>query len=182
MGKIHTEIDRKSANWIEQQRMFFVATAPISREGLVNLSPKGLDSFRILDAHTVAYLDLTGSGIETIAHVKENARITIMFCAFEGSPKILRIYDHGEVIEKSNPRFNSLKSKFPNYKGARAIIIIKIKRVADSCGFGIPVYHFQQQRDTLINWAKSKGGKGIKSYQKEHNKQSLDKLKGLEMN
>ncbi len=182
MGKTYKEIDRKSANWIEQQRMFFVATAPISGEGLVNLSPKGLDSFRILNPHTVAYLDLTGSGIETIAHLKENARITIMFCAFEGSPKILRIYGHGEVIEKSNPKFNSLKYKFPNYKGARAIIIIKIIRVADSCGFGIPVYHYQKQRDTLINWTENKGGKGINAYQKEHIKLSLDKLKGLELN
>ena len=154
MGKIYNKIDDKSANWIEQQRMFFVATAPISGEGLVNLSPKGLDSFRILDAHTVAYLDLTGSGIETIAHVKENARITIMFYAFEGPPKILRIHGHGEVIEKSNPRFNSLISKFIKFKSTRAIIIIKIKRVANSCGFGIPIYHFHQQRDTLIKWAK----------------------------
>jgi len=182
MGKIYNKIDDKSANWIEQQRMFFVATAPISGEGLVNLSPKGLDSFRILDAHTVAYLDLTGSGIETIAHVKENARITIMFCAFEGPPKILRIHGHGEVIEKSNPRFNSLISKFIKFKSARAIIVIKIKRVANSCGYGIPVYHYQQQRDTLIKWAENKGERGIRAYQIEHNEQSLDKLKGLEMN
>ena len=182
MGKIYNKIDDKSANWIEQQRMFFVATAPISGEGLVNLSPKGLDSFRILDAHTVAYLDLTGSGIETIAHVKENARITIMFCAFEGPPKILRIHGHGEVIEKSNPRFNSLISKFIKFKSARAIIVIKIKRVANSCGYGIPVYYYQQQRDTLIKWAENKGERGIRAYRKEHNEQSLDKLKGLEMN
>ena len=182
MGKTYKEIDRKSANWIEEQRMFFVATAPISGEGLVNLSPKGLDSFRILDPHTVAYLDLTGSGIETIAHVKENARITIMFCSFEGPPKILRIYGQGEIIEKSNPRFSTLISKFIKFKSARAIIVINIKRVANSCGFGIPIYHFQQQRDTLINWAENKGEKGINAYHKEHNEQSLDKLKGLEMN
>ena len=182
MGKTYKEIDSKSANWIEQQKMFFVATAPISGEGLVNLSPKGLDSFRILDPQTVAYLDLTGSGIETIAHVKENARIAIMFCAFEGQPNILRIHGHGEVIEKSNPRFNSLISKFIKFKSTRAIIIIKIKRVANSCGFGIPIYHFHQQRDTLIKWAKNKGERGIKAYHKEHNEQSLDKLMGLEMN
>ncbi len=181
MGKIYKEINSKQVIWIEQQKMFFVATAPLSGEGLINLSPKGLDSFRVLNPHTVAYLDLTGSGVETIAHVKENARITIMFCAFDGSPKILRIHGHGEVIEKSNPRFNSLKSKFTKFKSTRAIIVVGIKRVADSCGFGIPVYHFHQQRDTLINWAENKGEKGIIAYQMEHNKQSLDNLMGLEI-
>ena len=104
-----------------------------------------------------------------------------MFCAFDGSPKILRIHGHGEVIEKNHPRFNSLKSKFAKFKSARAIIVVKIKRIADSCGLGIPVYNYQHQRDTLINWAENKGEKGIIAYQLEHNKQSLDNLMGLEI-
>src|SRR5262245_25843472 len=113
MGKVYDAIDASLADFIRAQRMFFVATAPLDAEGHVNLSPKGLDSFAIIDPHTVAYLDLTGSGVETIAHLRENGRITICFCAFEGPPKTLRLYGSGSVIPRGEPEFEALAARFP---------------------------------------------------------------------
>src|SRR5262245_63376087 len=115
MGKVYDAIDGPIADFIRAQRVFFVATAPLAAEGHVNLSPKGLDSFAILDPHTVAYIDLTGSGIETVAHLRENGRITICFCAFEGPPKILRLSGRGEAIEPGHPDFTALAARFPAY-------------------------------------------------------------------
>ena len=179
MGKIFQKIDARLSHWIKQQKMFFVSTAPLSKDGLVNCSPKGLDSFRILDELSVAYLDLTGSGVETIAHLKENQRITIMFCAFEGPPKILRLYGKGEVLVNGSEEFQSLIHLFPNYLGARSIIKIKLHRIADSCGYAVPLYEFKKDRDTLLLWAERKGADAIEAYKEEKNKQSLDGLEGL---
>lgn len=180
MGKEYAELDAKLSDWIKGQQMFFVATAPRSDEGWVNLSPKGLDgTFQILDSQTVAYLDFTGSGVETIAHLKENGRITVLFCAFNGAPNLLRLYGKGEPIEPHHPEFSALLGKFPTYPDVRSIIKIQVERIADSCGFGVPFYEYQGQRDTLIKYAEEKGPQGMEIYRRENNVKSLDGLPGL---
>ncbi len=182
MGKIYEQIDDKLSKWINEQQMFFVGTAPLDQEGLVNLSPKGLDgTFQILDSHTVAYLDLTGSGVETIAHLKENGRITLLFCAFTGAPNLLRLYGQGEPLEPHHPEFNTLLARFTSYPAVRSIIRVKVDRIADSCGFGVPIYEYQGERDTLIKYAENKGPEGMAQYRRENNSVSLDGLKGLEL-
>lgn len=179
MGKVHEQIDEKLAEWIRKQRMFFVATAPRNDEGLINCSPKGLDTFRILDAQTVAYLDLTGSGVETIAHLKENGRIVVMFCAFEGPPNIVRLHGTGEVLEPTHPDFATLLPLFPEIPGTRALIRVQVARVSDSCGYAVPRYSFKEDRDALIKYAEHKGPDGMDTYRARNNRQSLDGLPGL---
>ena len=171
--------DRDRA-FIAKQRMFFVATAPLAGDGLVNLSPKGLDgTFAVIDDRTVAYLDLTGSGIETLAHLRENGRVCIMFNAFEGPPNILRIQGRGEAIEPGEAGFDALAAHFPALPGVRCIIKVTADRVADSCGFGVPFYEYKGQRDTLTQWAEKKGQDGVTKYQQGKNRKSLDGLPGL---
>ena len=179
MGKLYDQITPTLADWLGQQRIFFVATAPLSMSGLLNCSPKGMDTFRILDPQTVAYLDLTGSGIETIAHLRENGRIVFMFCSFDGSPKILRLYGTGEVITGDLPDFESLRALFPDYPGARSVIRARLTRIADSCGYAVPRYDYAGDRDGLIRWAESKGSDGVTQYRREKNVHSLDGLLGL---
>lgn len=179
MGKVFKSLEPQIEQWIKDQKVFFVSTAPMTKDGLVNCSPKGLDSFRVLDDRTVAYLDLAGSGVETIAHLKENQRITLMFCAFEGPPKILRLYGKGEVMEKGSPEFDQLKHLFPGYTGARSIIRVHIHRIADSCGFGVPNYQFTSDRDALTKWADKKGDSGVEEYVETKNRLSLDGLPGI---
>jgi predicted pyridoxine 5'-phosphate oxidase superfamily flavin-nucleotide-binding protein len=179
MGKLYDTITPKLQAWIQEQQLFFVATAPLAQEGHINCSPKGLDSFRVLDERTVAYIDLTGSGVETIAHLKENERITILFCALSGAPKILRLYGKGEVLPKGSESYDQLKTEFPTYDGARAIIRIHVSRIADSCGYSVPRYEYVEQRDTLLQWADRKGQQGIEDYKKEKNASSIDGLPGL---
>lgn len=177
MGKTFEAVDAKLQGFIEKQKMFFVATAPRSDEGLVNLSPKGLDgTLAILDGHTIAYLDLTGSGVETIAHLRENGRICLMFCAFEGPPRIVRIHGTGEVLEPGDLEFDELIERFANHPGARAIIRIRASRISDSCGFGVPLYDYRGERDQLQRWAEKKGPEGIAQYQRDNNMHSLDGL------
>ncbi len=182
MGKLFETITPQLQEWITHQKMFFVATAPLSENGHINCSPKGLDSFRILDGNTVAYQDLTGSGIETIAHIKENKRIVIMFCAFDGPPKIVRIHGEGEVITPSDKEFNKLNPLFPERIGVRAYIKIKATRISDSCGYSVPLYDFKEHRDVLDKYAANKGEEGMKKYQQEHNQESIDGLEGLKAN
>ena len=155
--------------------MFFVASAPLSGDGHVNVSPKGLDCFRILSPSSVAYLDLTGSGNETAAHLHENGRITFMFCAFTGSPRIVRLYGIGHVVLAETPQWAELIDRFPVYPGARQIMTAEISRVQTSCGFGVPLMEYVQQRDTLLRWAESKGGH-LSSYREEKNARSIDGL------
>jgi hypothetical protein len=181
MGKVYEAIDEKLAAWIQQQHIFFVATAPRSDEGLVNCSPKGLDTFRILDPQTVAYLDLTGSGVETIAHLKENGRIVIMFCAFTGAPDIVRLHGKGSVLEPDHPDFAELIGRFPTLPGVRSIIRVAVQRVSDSCGYGVPRYSYQDERDALIKYAENKGPAGMAAYRAQKNKRSLDGLPGVSM-
>lgn len=179
MGKIFKEITTPLKTWVAQQKLFFVSTAPLSQEGLVNCSPKGMDSFRIIDEHTVAYIDLIGSGVETIAHLKENQRITIMFCAFDGPPKILRFYGKGEAYIKDSVAYEELKHLFPEYINARAIIKINVHRIADSCGYAVPKYEFKEDRQVLSDWAKRKSKEELVAYVKEKNTESLDGLEGI---
>ena len=180
MGQVYDVIDETLKKFILRQRLFFVATAPLSRDGLVNLSPKGLDSLRVLDDRTVAYADLTGSGVETVAHLKENSRIALMFCAFEGPPKIVRLHGRGEVIERSDDRFEAFRTRFPARTGLRRFVRIDCQRISDSCGWGVPLYEFHGQRPQLLAWADKKGADGVTRYQREENRESLDGLPGME--
>lgn len=178
MGKTYDAITDSLREFIQAQQMFFVATAPLG-QGLVNLSPKGLDSLRILDPHTVAYADLTGSGIETVAHLKDNPRIVLMFCAFAGPAKIVRLHGQGDVVEMHSPEFAALAGQFPEYLGVRAIIRVRCTRISDSCGFGVPLYDFKGQRTLLLDASKGKGELGLQAYRTEKNVKSVDGLPGI---
>ena len=179
MGRAFPVLDDRLIEFIRSQQMFFVATAPLSAEGHVNLSPKGLDSFRVLGDRTVAYLDLVGSGIETVAHLRENGRIILMFCAFSGAPRILRLHGRGEVLEPGHEEFRRLQAFFPSHSGVRAIIRICCTRISDSCGFGVPLYEFHGDRPQLLEWADRKGPEALEQYQREKNARSLDDLPGI---
>ena len=179
MGKVHAEIDEQIRKMIQAQRVFFVATAPLGSQGNLSLSPKGLDTFRILGPRTVAYLDVIGSGVETIAHLKENGRIVLMFCNFEGPPGIVRVHGRGRVIEPPSPEFSDLASGFPPYPTTRAIILVDVTRVSDSCGFGVPLLRYQGERDQHFRWAQKKGPEGLRAYKQEKNRHSIDGLPGL---
>jgi hypothetical protein len=180
MGKLYDEITPELAAWLQEQRVFFVATAPLSDSGLVNCSPKGMDTFRILGPREVAYLDLTGSGIESVAHIQENGRIVLMFCAFAGPPKIVRLQGEGEVLQANSLAYRELQAKFPDHPGARAIIGIHLTRISDSCGYGVPRYQYAGERDALVKWTESKGPEGLADYRREKNAHSLDGLPGLD--
>jgi len=179
MGKTFDHLDTNLEAWINKQKLFFVSTAPLSGDGLINCSPKGMDTFRVLGKNEIAYLDLIGSGIETIAHLRENGRITIMFCAFSGPPKILRLYGKGQVYKKGSKEFSEYCAEFPDFKGARAIVKVQLHRIEDSCGFGVPEYAFRQERDHLVRWAAKKNDTDLNSYMEENNVRSLDGLPGL---
>ena len=181
MGSAANRIDDRVRAWIEAQKMFFIATAPAGAAGHVNCSPKGLDSFRVLDAATVAYLDFVGSGIETIAHLRENGRICVMFCAFEGAPKILRLHGRGRVVEPVDAGYEALLARFePLPKAAlRAVIVVDVARVGESCGYGVPLYQHTGEREQMGAWCERKGKQGSLDYQREKNRRSLDGLPGL---
>lgn len=179
MGKQYETISDQLKEWVSHQKIFFVATAPLSAEGHINCSPKGLDSFRIIGPNEVVYQDLTGSGVETIAHVKENKRIVIMFCAFDGPPKIVRLHGEGEVIEPGHYEFDNLATIFPHHLGTRAYIKVKVSRISDSCGYSVPLYDFKKDRDVLDKWAANKGEEGLVEYRALKNKESIDGIEGL---
>ncbi|MEZ5995410.1 MAG: pyridoxamine 5'-phosphate oxidase family protein [Hyphomonadaceae bacterium] len=179
MGKTYDALDDRLIAFIRAQKMFFVATAPRAGDGHVNLSPKGYDSFAVLDSNTVAYLDLGGSGVETIAHVRENGRVTIMFCAFGGAANILRLYGRGEAICMGEPGFEELKALFPSFDRARAVIRVKLSRIADSCGWGVPFYEFRGERDQLARWVESRPREEWEARRYETNALSIDGLTGL---
>jgi hypothetical protein len=179
MGKLFTTLDDSLIDFIRAQRMFFVATAPSGAEGHVNLSPKGLDCLRILSPTSVGYVDFIGSGAETIAHLRNNCRIVIMFCAFEGPPKIIRLHGKGRVIEKADSEFNAIAEAFPTFPMTRAIIHVDITRIADSCGYAVPVYEFKNDRTQLVDWVDRKGPDAVDEYQRSHNAKSIDGLPAL---
>ena len=176
MGKVFDSITDKLHEFILKQPMFFVATAPLAGDGHVNLSPKGLDTFRILSPNRVVYLDLTGSGNETSAHLNENGRITFMFCAFTGSPMIVRLYGAGRTVLPHLPEWDSLRDLFPTYPGIRQIIVADITRAATSCGYGVPLMELVKERDTLLRWSEAKGEDGLVNYRREKNEYSIDGL------
>lgn len=180
MGKLHGGISPGLAEWLRAQRVFFVATAPLAADGLLNCSPKGHDAFRVLGPTEVAYLDLTGSGVETIAHLRENGRIVFMFCAFDGRPQIVRLHGRGEALLPGTPSFELLRPLFPDHPGIRAIVRATIDRVSDSCGYAVPRYAFEEQRDTLTRWSQSKGPEGLAAYRKDKNGRSIDGLPGID--
>ncbi|MDP7029160.1 MAG: pyridoxamine 5'-phosphate oxidase family protein [Phycisphaerales bacterium] len=174
-----TTISDAHRTLIEAQEMFFVATAPLAADGHVNVSPKGLrGTFAIIDDQTVAYLDCWGSGIETTAHLRENARLCIMFCSFDEKPKLLRLHGRGEVIEPDHDDFAALRSHFPDLPGTRGIIRLHIARVSTSCGFGVPKYAFQGHREDLPHHAREWGEDKVRAFTREHNSESIDGLAG----
>jgi len=179
MGKLYDCIDEDLQRFIKAQHMFFVASAPLSADGHVNVSPKGLDSLRILDERTVIYLDHVGSGAETIAHVRENGRITLMFCAFTGSPKIVRLHGHGQIFEPTDETFKKMRGRFPAAAGVRSIVRVDVERVSGSCGFGVPLFRHEGDRSHLLEWADRKGEQGLRTYQREKNHVSIDGLPAL---
>jgi hypothetical protein len=169
-------IDDELVAFIQAQRMFFVATAPLASDGLLNLSPKGHDSFRVLSPTSVAYLDMTGSGNETSAHLLENGRIVFMFCAFDGKPNILRLWGRGRTVLPTDPEWEPLAKNFVLYQGTRQIIVADITRVQTSCGYSIPRFDFVEDRDTLLKWAEKKGADRLETYRREKNTLSIEGL------
>jgi len=174
MGKRFSELSEKHRAIIERQKIFFVATA--ASKGRVNLSPKGLDSLRVLGPRRIVWLNLTGSGNETSAHLAENPRITLMVCAFEGAPMILRAYGQGSAIHPRDPDWKELIALFPDSPGARQVVEIEVDLVQTSCGFAVPYFDFVGDRPTLVEWAEKKGPEGIARYWEEKNRVSLDGL------
>jgi hypothetical protein len=179
MAKVYDEIDEKLAAFIAAQKIFFVATAPLSGEGHVNVSPKGYDAFRILGQKRVAYVDLGGSGIETVAHVRENGRITIMFCAFEGPAMILRLYGRATVMQFDEPGFDEELARFPGFERARNIVFVDVERIADSCGWAVPFYEFKAERDQLKRAIDYRSRDEWAERRYSSNAESIDGLTGL---
>lgn len=179
MAKTYDRIDDNIRAFIEAQKMFFVATAPLSADGSVNLSPKGYDSFRILDDTTVAYLDLGGSGVETMAHVRENGRIAIMFMATEGPANIVRLHGRAEVTGFDDPGFAEQMAMFPGFVRARNVIKVHVTRVSDSCGWGIPFYEYKGERDQLRRWVDHSDDSEWREKRYAKNALSIDGLPGL---
>jgi hypothetical protein len=181
MGKIYAGIEGRIREFIEAQHLFFVATAPSGADGHVNLSPKGLDGLRVVSPTEVALLDYAGSGAETIAHLRDNGRIVIMFCAFEGSPRIVRLHGRGTAIEPGDPAFADSLALFPDAAavGVRSIVRVSVERVSDSCGYGVPLYRYEGPRSQLLDWFDRKGEPAIRTYQVKYNRRSIDGLPGL---
>jgi hypothetical protein len=179
MSKVYPCLDEGLKAFIQAQHVFFVATAPAGAGGHINVSPKGLDSLRVLGPTTLGYIDYVGSGVETIAHLRENGRIVIMLCAFEGSPRIVRLHGRGTVIEPQDAEFAPLAAAFERRAGERAIISIELSRISDSCGFGVPLYTYGGERPHLRSWATHRTADAIAAYQQGHNAQSIDGLSGL---
>lgn len=174
MGKQYTALTDNLEAFIQQQKMFFVATAAAT--GRINLSPKGLDSLRVLSPNRIAWLNLTGSGNETAAHVGQQDRMTLMFCAFEGNPMILRVYGHARAIHHTDAEWPELLALFDPVPGARQILELNIDLVQTSCGMGVPYFDFAGERGQLEEWAVKKGKDGIKQYWQQKNQYSLDGL------
>jgi hypothetical protein len=180
MGKPIPEISPDLAEWLAHQHIFFVATAPNTPNGHVNCSPKGGEAFRVLGPMSVAYLDYHGSGAETAAHLRDNGRIVVMFCALDGSPRVARLHGRGEVIEPGHADFASLANRFPGHPGLRSIVRVTVARVSTSCGYGVPLFDYRGERDTLIRWAETKGPDGLRAYRETKNRKSIDGLPALQ--
>lgn len=182
MGRTYDLLDERLTAWLQEQPVFFVATAPLSGTGHLNCSPKGnRGEFVIAGDRTVMYLDQTGSGIETVAHLQENGRVVLMFCAFTGGPRIVRLHGTGRPVFPGTDEFTQLGTHFPESDGTgvRSIVVIKVDRISDSCGYGVPLMSFESHRPTMDEWAARKGEDGIRAYWAEKNLTSVDGLPGL---
>jgi hypothetical protein len=180
VGQVHQHIDSRLREFIEAQQVFFVGTAPLAADGHVNVSPKGhRDTFAVVDESTVAYLDLTGSGVESIAHLRENGRVVVMFCAFEGPPQIVRLHGRGRVVTRGKAEWPSWSGRFADRPGVRAVVVVDVERVSSSCGFAVPGYDYAGDRDLLSRWAERKSDDELRSYRAEKNGVSIDGLPGL---
>lgn len=176
MGKFFEHINDHHKEFIKKQKIFFVATAPLSKDGHINLSPKGMDCFRVLSNHTVAYMDLVSSGNETSAHTLENGRITFMFCSFDGPPNILRLYGKGYTVLRETKKWDELSPLFTILPSTRQLIVADIHKVQTSCGFGVPLYEYVGEREQHHLWAERKGPEGIQQYKIDNNLVSMDGL------
>lgn len=179
MGRSFDAIADHLVSWMEEQPIYFTASAPLDADGHVNVSPKGGDSFRVIDANTVAYLDLTGSGAETIAHTRENGRLTIMFCSFGDKPNIVRLFGRGRAVLPDDDGFASLVARFPANPGTRSVVVLDVTKVTTSCGYSIPLMELVGPRSTLDEWAERKGPDGIAEYWGQKNQVSIDGLPAL---
>ena len=174
MAKFYSALTEDLIDFIRAQHLFFTGTA--AADGRINVSPKGLQTLRILDPHRVAYLDLTGSSAETAAHLRADGRLTIMFCSFDDAPLILRLYGTGSLIMPEEEEWSELYRLFPPIPGARQILVLNIESVQTSCGFGVPRFEFNGERDDLVNWANKKGEAGLRQYRADKNRISIDGL------
>jgi predicted pyridoxine 5'-phosphate oxidase superfamily flavin-nucleotide-binding protein len=191
VGRVYERIDDHQRDWIARQSLFFVGTAPLDGEGHVNVSPKGpIGSLRVLDDHTVAYLDVVGSGAETIAHLRENGRIVVMLCAFQGRPRILRLHGRGEIVLPSDPRFERLlaQAEFEQpevLESRRAVVVVHVTRIADSCGYGVPLMSYEGERPhqaaSSTKRVRVHGPLAYEDYQREQNAASIDGLPAVEL-
>ncbi|ROS73519.1 pyridoxamine 5'-phosphate oxidase family protein [Cellulomonas sp. PhB143] len=177
MSTVHECIDPKIRAFVEAQHVFFVASAPSGPDGHVNVSPKGVEgSFLVLDERTVAYADLTASGAETVAHLRENGRVTLMFCAFDGPPNVVRLHGRGRVVALYDAGFEDLVGRFAERRGVRAVIVVDVERVSDSCGYGVPLFEHVGERELLPQYMDRKGIDGQAEYRRRKNRTSIDGL------
>lgn len=179
MGQTSDSIDAATADWIARQAVFFVGTAPLSGAGHVNVSPKGGDTLRVSGPREILWLDGAGSGIETISHLRENGRIVVMWCAFEGPPRILRCHGRGEVVDAADPRFGALLARFPPYPSARSVIRVEVARVSNSCGYGVPRMDLVAERSDSADYVAKASDKALHRYLQDNNRTSIDGLPGL---
>lgn len=180
MGKIYDALDDRLTEFMAAQAVYFVATAPSGPDGHVNVSPKGYgDTFAVLGPRQVGYLDLTGSGVETLAHLRDNGRITLMFCAFSGPPKILRLYGQGRAVTRDDPEFQPLSVRFGEHVGARSVVVVDVERIADSCGYAVPFMEVTGERTLLDESHARKGADRLDAYRATRNTASIDGLPGL---
>ena len=180
MAQQHSQIDERLCQFIEKQHLYFIGTAPASVDGHINISPKGhADTFCVIDENTVAYLDLTGSGAESIAHIRENGRVVVMFCAFDGPPKIVRLHGRGRIVTPSDSGWPELVARFPSRPGARAVVVVDVRRVSSSCGTAVPLFEYVEDRDLLLQWTERKSATELNDYHRTRNATSIDGLPGL---
>ncbi len=179
MGRTFDAIPDHLVSWMEEQPIYFVASAPLSADGHVNVSPKGGDSFRVIDANTVAYQDLTGSGAETIAHTRENGRLTIMFASFGDKPNIVRLFGTGEAVLPDDADFADLYARFPDHPGTRSIMRLRTREITTTCGYAVPMMELVGHRTTLDEWVDRKSPEDLDEYRVQKNSYSLDGLPAL---
>jgi len=179
MARVYDGIDEALERWIAEQSMFFVATAPLAAGGHVNVSPRGHDSFSVLGQYQVGWVDYTGSGVETIAHLRENGRICVMFCSFGHRPRIVRVHGRGRAALPGERAYDDLVARHPVHAGTRACVVVAVTRVSDSCGYGVPVMEVVEERDLLARGARRRGPDGLATYRAEKNAGSIDGLPGL---